>query len=104
MSGKHNDLEEVGHDIIIILCLKCLAIGRLEIILKEAIAWAFELLKDVYNISENIMYATYFEGDESENLEADAEVKSIWEQFLPKERVLPGNKKDNFWEMGETGP
>ncbi len=105
VSGKHNDLEEVGHDTYHHTMFEMLGNWSFgDYFKKEAIAWAFELLKDVYNISENIMYATYFEGDKSENLEADAEVKSIWEQFLPKERVLPGNKKDNFWEMGETGP
>ncbi len=71
---------------------------------KDAINWAWELLTDVYKIDKNRLYVTVFEGDKSENLAFDEEAKNYWLSFLPVERIINGNKKDNFWEMGETGP
>ncbi|RYE05011.1 MAG: alanine--tRNA ligase, partial [Sphingobacteriaceae bacterium] len=71
---------------------------------KEAIEWSWELMIDIYKIDPNRLYVTYFEGDEKEGLEKDQEAYDLWKQFLPESHILPGNKKDNFWEMGETGP
>ena len=71
---------------------------------KEAIAWSWELLTEVYKLDKDRLYVTYFEGDEKEGLPADTEAHDLWRQFLPESHVLPGSKKDNFWEMGETGP
>ncbi|MEM1446945.1 MAG: alanine--tRNA ligase, partial [Planctomycetota bacterium] len=70
----------------------------------EAIDWAWELLTDVWGLEPDRLHATYFEGDESEGLEPDLEAKKLWSKYLPDERIHPGNKKDNFWEMGDTGP
>ncbi len=105
VSGKHNDLEEVGHDTYHHTMFEMLGNWSFgDYFKEEAVEWAFELLTKVYGISPDIMYATYFEGDASEQLEPDYEAQKLWEKFLPKDRVLPGNKKDNFWEMGESGP
>jgi alanyl-tRNA synthetase len=71
---------------------------------KEAIAWSWELLTDVYKIDKSRLYVTYFEGDEKEGLEKDTETYNFWKAFVDEANILPGNKKDNFWEMGETGP
>ena len=71
---------------------------------KEAIEWAWELLTEVYKIDKDILYVTIFEGDESEGLERDTEAYNLWKQFVPEDRILNGNKKDNFWEMGDQGP
>jgi alanyl-tRNA synthetase len=68
---------------------------------EEAIAYAWELLTDVYRLDASRLYATYFEGDASANLEPDEEARQLWLRFLPAERIIPGNKKDNFWEMGD---
>lgn len=105
VSGKHNDLEEVGHDTYHHTMFEMLGNWSFgDYFKKEAIEWAYDLLTNVYGISKDILYATYFEGDPSENLEVDIEAKALWEKLLPADRVLPGNKKDNFWEMGESGP
>ena len=71
---------------------------------QEAIAWAWELFTEVYGLDPDRFYATYFEGDEGLGLAPDEEARQFWLQYLPAERVLPGNKEDNFWEMGDTGP
>jgi len=105
VSGKHNDLEEVGHDTYHHTMFEMLGNWSFgDYFKKNAVEWAFELLTQIYGIDSEIMYATYFEGDASEQLEPDHEAKELWAKFLPPERILPGNKKDNFWEMGESGP
>ena len=70
----------------------------------EAIRYAWELLTEVYRLDPSRLYATYFEGDPSANLPPDEEARDLWLRFLPAERIIPGNKKDNFWEMGDQGP
>jgi len=105
VSGKHNDLEEVGHDTYHHTMFEMLGNWSFgDYFKKEAIEWAWELLTKVYGIPEANLYATVFEGDASDNLEKDAESYDIWSRIIPPERLLPGSKKDNFWEMGETGP
>ena len=71
---------------------------------KEAITWAWELLTEIYKINPDNLYVTIFEGDSDENLKKDYEAYEFWKAILPVERILLGNKKDNFWEMGEQGP
>jgi alanyl-tRNA synthetase len=105
VSGKHNDLEEVGHDTYHHTMFEMLGNWSFgDYFKKEAIEWAWELLTRVYGISEENLYATVFEGDASDNLSKDYEAAEIWSRLVPPERLLPGSKKDNFWEMGETGP
>ena len=105
VSGKHNDLEEVGHDTYHHTMFEMLGNWSFgDYFKKEAIDWAWELLTEVYNIDKGRLYATIFEGCEEEGLAADAEAFSYWEQYLPKERILLGKRKDNFWEMGAAGP
>jgi len=105
VSGKHNDLEEVGLDHYHHTMFEMLGNWSFGDYFKnEAIHWAFELLTEVYGIDKNNLYATYFEGDNDENLNEDLEAKEVWLQLLPADHVLPGNKKDNFSEMGNVGP
>ncbi len=105
VSGKHNDLEEVGHDTYHHTMFEMLGNWSFgDYFKKEAIAWAWELLTEVYKLPKDRLYATVFEGDASENLDLDTEAEEIWLQYLPKDRVIHGNKHDNFWEMGATGP
>ena len=105
VSGKHNDLEEVGHDTYHHTMFEMLGNWSFgDYFKKEAIAWAWELLHQVFKLDADRLYATVFEGSKEDNLGPDDESRAIWEQFLPPERILAGSKKDNFWEMGETGP
>jgi len=105
VSGKHNDLEEVGHDTYHHTLFEMLGNWSFgDYFKKESISWAWELLHIEFGIPADRMYATIFEGDSSENLQRDAESADLWAAFLPSDRILNGNRKDNFWEMGETGP
>ena len=105
VSGKHNDLEEVGVDTYHHTMFEMLGNWSFgDYFKKDAINWAWELLTVVYKIDKARLYVTVFEGDSKENLAFDGEAKSYWLNFLPAERIINGNKKDNFWEMGETGP
>lgn len=105
VSGKHNDLEEVGHDTYHHTMFEMLGNWSFgDYFKKEIIDWAWEFLVDVMHIDTSRLYATVFEGSKDENLEADNEAKSYWLKHLPADRVLLGNKHDNFWEMGATGP
>ncbi len=105
VSGKHNDLEEVGHDSYHHTMFEMLGNWSFgDYFKKEAIDWAWELLTDVYKIDKNRLYATVFEGDEKDGTELDTEAREQWKKHLPEDRILLGNKHDNFWEMGETGP
>ena len=105
VSGKHNDLEEVGHDSYHHTMFEMLGNWSFGDYFKnEAIDWAWELLTEVYKLDKNRLYATVFEGSKEDGTEFDGEAFAAWERHLPKERILKGNKHDNFWEMGETGP
>ena len=105
VSGKHNDLEEVGHDTYHHTMFEMLGNWSFgDYFKQEAIDWAWEFLTEVVKLDPNRLYATVFEGAESEGLERDNEAAAIWEKHLPADRILNGNLKDNFWEMGDTGP
>lgn len=105
VSGKHNDLEEVGRDGYHHTMFEMLGNWSFgDYFKEEAIAWAWELLTEVYKLPKERLYATVFGGDDKEGLERDKEAADIWKNFLPEDRILDFGKKDNFWEMGDQGP
>ena len=105
VSGKHNDLEEVGHDTYHHTMFEMLGNWSFGDYFKtEAIDWAWELLTEVYGIDRNLLYATVFEGSAEDGTSLDTEARTAWLKHLPEDHILLGNKHDNFWEMGDTGP
>ncbi len=105
VSGKHNDLEEVGHDTYHHTMFEMLGSWSFGDYFKEdAINWAWEFLTEVCKLDKDRFYVTVFEGDNEDGLEKDHETFDLWRKHLPADRILDGNKKDNFWEMGESGP
>lgn len=105
VSGKHNDLEEVGIDTYHHTLFEMLGNWSFgDYFKKEAILWSWELLTEVYKLDKDRLYVTIFEGDETEGLSKDNEAYTYWSEIIASDRILLGNKKDNFWEMGDTGP
>ncbi len=105
VSGKHNDLEEVGIDTYHHTLFEMLGNWSFgDYFKKEAIAWSWELLTEVYKMDRDRLYVTIFEGDGADGLSRDEEAYSYWKEIIAEDRILLGNKKDNFWEMGDTGP
>ncbi|GGF78286.1 alanine--tRNA ligase [Wenyingzhuangia marina] len=105
VSGKHNDLEEVGIDTYHHTLFEMLGNWSFgDYFKQEAIDWSWELLTEVFKIDKDILYVTIFEGDDSEGLAKDMEAYDMWKKHVPEDRILLGNKKDNFWEMGAQGP
>ena len=105
VSGKHNDLEEVGHDTYHHTMFEMLGNWSFgDYFKEEAITWAYEFLVDVLKINPEHLYVTVFEGSKEEGLERDSEAAAFWGRFFPESHIINGNKHDNFWEMGDTGP
>jgi alanyl-tRNA synthetase len=105
VSGKHNDLEEVGHDTFHHTMFEMLGNWSFgDYFKKEAISWAWEFLTNELNIPGDRLYATVFEGSSNENIEKDREAFDFWREFMDEGRILVGSRKDNFWEMGDVGP
>ena len=105
VSGKHNDLEEVGHDTYHHTMFEMLGNWSFgDYFKKEAIAWGWELLTEIYRIDKERLYVTVFGGDEKEGLTKDVEAYNYWKDIVPEDRIIFGSRKDNFWEMGDTGP
>ncbi|MBT6007186.1 MAG: alanine--tRNA ligase, partial [Prolixibacteraceae bacterium] len=105
VSGKHNDLEEVGLDTYHHTMFEMLGNWSFgDYFKKDAVNWAWEFLVEKMGVSADRIYATVFEGSADDNLQRDDEAATYWEKFLPADRILNGSKKDNFWEMGESGP
>ncbi len=105
VSGKHNDLDDVGRDTYHHTMFEMLGNWSFgDYFKKEAIAWAWELLTEVYGIPKENIYVTIFEGDATENLERDQDAYDFWKEHISENRIINGNKKDNFWEMGDSGP
>jgi len=105
VSGKHNDLEEVGHDTYHHTMFEMLGNWSFgDYFKQEAISWAWELLTEVYKLDKSRLYVTIFGGDPSDNMAVDEEAREFWRKHISDDRILLGSKKDNFWEMGDTGP
>ena len=105
VSGKHNDLEEVGLDGYHHTMFEMLGNWSFgDYFKQEIIDWSMELLTDVYGLPKDRLYATVFGGDEGDGLNRDYEAADLWKKHLPSDRIIDGSKKDNFWELGDTGP